>query len=347
MPSVNRLRALILAGGLALSLAIALPTAATARQADPPAADAVAEAPPSTDQRGPVPPPATAKIILRIEGAGDGSVAVGKRVKSIARMKPFVAGQEIVVLITKGKKTIKKRKLRVKQVGNRDLGRVAMPSPKFIRSGNYRVKASHELTPEQEAADKRSRRFGVKYPDLHPGQHGEDVQLFNRLLRRQGYYVSVGKGYGEPTKRAVMAFRKVNGMSRNFDATAGMFRQLADGKGSFRLARPGAGRHVEVDISRQVMVLADHGRAQYIFHVSTGAPSTPSDRGTYRFYRRQPGFNSIGMYYSVYYNRGEAIHGYRSVPPYNASHGCIRNPIPNSRFIYNWVSIGQQIFVYN
>jgi lipoprotein-anchoring transpeptidase ErfK/SrfK len=125
-----------------------------------------------------------------------------------------------------------------------------------------------------------------------------------------------------------------------------MFKKVAAGKGGFRLKRPGAGRHVEVDISRQVMVLAANGKAQHIFHVSTGAPSTPSDRGSYRFYRRQAGYNSIGMYYSVYYNRGEAIHGYKSVPAYPASHGCIRNPIPNSRFIYDWVRIGMPIFVY-
>ncbi|MGZ5412922.1 MAG: L,D-transpeptidase family protein, partial [Solirubrobacterales bacterium] len=268
------------------------------------------------------------------------------RVKSIARMKPFVAGQELVVLLTKGQKTIKKRTLRVKQVGIRDLGRVAMPSPRFIRSGKYRVEAYHEQTPEQEAADKRSRRFHVKYPNLRPGQHGEDVQLFNRLLRRQGYYVSGGKGYGEPTKRAVMAFRKVNGMSRNFDATSGIYRKLADGKGGYRLKYPGQGRHVEVDISRQVMVLANHGRAQYIFHVSTGAPSTPTIRGHFRFYRRDPGFNSVGMYYSVYFRGGYAIHGYHSVPPFPASHGCVRNPIPFSRFIYNWVAIGMPIYVY-
>ena len=53
------------------------------------------------------------------------------------------------------------------------------------------------------------------------------------------------------------------------------------------------------------------------------------------------------MYYWVDYNRGEAIHGYHSVPPYNASHGCIRNPIPNSRWIYNWVSLGMNIAVYD
>ena len=43
------------------------------------------------------------------------------------------------------------------------------------------------------------------------------------------------------------------------------------------------------------------------------------------------------MYYSVYWHGGYAIHGYHSVPPYPASHGCVRNPIPESIFIYDWV----------
>jgi hypothetical protein len=343
MPPVNRYRALILAGGLALSLAVALPVGASAQQADPPVPDAE-EA--GRQAQAPLPPPEPATIRLRLEGANDGSVAVGKRVKSIARMKPFVDGEEITVVLQRKGKTLKKRTLKVKQVGSRDVGRVAMPSPRFIKPGKFSVRATHEATPAQEAADKRSRRFHIKYPDLNPGNHGEDVQMFNRLLKRQGYYVSTGKGYAEPTKRAVMAFRKVNGMSRNFDATSSMFRKLADGKGGYNLKYPGRGRHVEVDISKQIMVLADHGKAQHIFHVSTGAPSTPTIRGHFRFYRKDPGFNSIGMYYSVYFRGGYAIHGYKSVPPYNASHGCVRNPIPNSRFIYNWVSIGQSIYVY-
>ena len=46
------------------------------------------------------------------------------------------------------------------------------------------------------------------------------------------------------------------------------------------------------------------------------------------------------MYYSVYWHGGYAIHGYHSVPPYPASHGCVRNPIPESKFIYNWVTSG-------
>ena len=101
-----------------------------------------------------------------------------------------------------------------------------------------------------------------------------------------------------------------------------------------------------MDISRQVMALVKDGEVQYVFHVSTGTAATPSDQGTFTFYRKDPGYNSEGMYYSVYYNRGEATHGYASVPTYNASHGCIRNPIPDSVFIYNWIDLGDEMHVY-
>ena len=118
------------------------------------------------------------------------------------------------------------------------------------------------------------------------------------------------------------------------------------GAASFHLKYPGAGKHVEVDISRQVMVLANKRKPQYTIHVSTGAPATPTIRGHFRFYSRQAGFNSSGMYYSVYFRGGYATHGYHSVPTYPASHGCVRNPISQSVFIYNWVRLGMSVYVY-
>jgi lipoprotein-anchoring transpeptidase ErfK/SrfK len=122
--------------------------------------------------------------------------------------------------------------------------------------------------------------------------------------------------------------------------------RLLRGRGGFRLRYPGAGRHVEVDLTRQVMVLADGGRPRYTFHISSGKPSTPSDRGRFRFYRRTPGYNRLGMLDSVYYNRGEAVHGYHAVPVYPASNGCIRSPVRDARFIYDWVRLGMSIYVY-
>jgi lipoprotein-anchoring transpeptidase ErfK/SrfK len=144
----------------------------------------------------------------------------------------------------------------------------------------------------------------------------------------------------------VLAFRKVNGMSWTRRASPEVLARLVRERGAFRLRFPRAGRHVEVDVKRQVMVLADRGKPSYTFPISSGHPSTPSDLGHFHFYRRVPGYNNSGMLDSVYYNRGEAVHGYRSVPTYPASHGCIRAPIADARFIYDWVRLGISIYVY-
>ncbi len=126
-----------------------------------------------------------------------------------------------------------------------------------------------------------------------------------------------------------------------------MMARLAKGGGTFRLRYPNVkGRHVEADLSRQVLVLANGDKIERIYHTSSGAPATPTVRGTYKFYLAQPGYNSKEMYYSKYFIRGYAIHGYKSVPVFNASHGCLRVPLDDAVSIYNWVQIGDRIDVY-
>ena len=109
---------------------------------------------------------------------------------------------------------------------------------------------------------------------------------------------------------------------------------------------PRAGKHVEFDWSRQVLVLARKRRPYRTYHASSGTPATPTVFGAYRFYLKTPGTNSKGMVHSNYFIGGYAIHGYPSVPNYPASHGCIRVPIPNALAIHNWIDIGDRIFVY-
>jgi lipoprotein-anchoring transpeptidase ErfK/SrfK len=52
------------------------------------------------------------------------------------------------------------------------------------------------------------------------------------------------------------------------------------------------------------------------------------------------------MYMSNYFIRGYAIHGYPSVPTYNASHGCLRVPNADAVAIFNWIRVGDPIWVY-
>jgi hypothetical protein len=146
--------------------------------------------------------------------------------------------------------------------------------------------------------------------------------------------------------RAVLAFRKTNRMSRNTHLSGKVFEMLLSGHGGFRLRHPDAGKHVEADLSRQVLVLARDGRAERIYHTSTGTSATPTVRGAFRFYRKSPGTNAKGMVHSSYFIRGYAIHGYASVPTSPASHGCLRVPIPSALSIFRWIKLGDRIFVY-
>ena len=118
------------------------------------------------------------------------------------------------------------------------------------------------------------------------------------------------------------------------------------GRGAFSPRRPRAGYHVEFDWSRQVLAFVNRGRAVAVYHSSSGTSATPTVFGRFRFYRKQPGTNSKGMVHSNYFIRGYAIHGYKSVPTYPASHGCLRVPIPNAKAIDNRIRLGQTIFVY-
>ena len=51
-------------------------------------------------------------------------------------------------------------------------------------------------------------------------------------------------------------------------------------------------------------------------------------------------------YYSSYFIRGYAIHGYKSVPNYPASHGCLRTFIADQPRIYDLTKIGMPIYTF-
>jgi lipoprotein-anchoring transpeptidase ErfK/SrfK len=293
--------------------------------------------------------PKDAKVRIELKNVNGRNVDVGSRVLGVGYVRPFVPNQEVRVWVAKANNEVDAKRQTIRRVKGKNQGRFKIRSPRLIEDGTYRVRAKKKASPNQEGFSKESRAVGIHYPDLDPGMRNSKVNLFNRLLSEQAYYTSNGQSYGSATGRAVLAFRKVNGMARTQNASPSIFRTLANGNGGFKLEHPGAGKHVEADLSRQVMVLADNGKPKHIFHISSGTAATPTIKGHHTFFRKQYGTNSSGMVHSVYFgptNRGYATHGYRSVPNYPASHGCLRNPIPNSLFIYNWISIGDHIYVY-
>jgi L,D-transpeptidase catalytic domain len=256
------------------------------------------------------------------------------KVTASGNLPGALAGENVTVTVEASGRTLDKKQLTVGADGN------------FSYPFVVEACCTYQVTASGAGQDSAPQSFSVDVPKhLHKGAV---AHLYNQSLVDEGYYVGghVSGRYNHGSQLATLAFRKVNHMARNFQYKPTIFRKLLMGRGAFR-PRYHEGHHVEVDLSRQVMALVDGDKVVATFHVSTGKPSTPTVRGTYHFYRKSPGYNSEGMYYSIYFIRGYATHGYNPVPMHEAaSHGCIRNPIPFSVYIYNWINLGDAIHIY-
>jgi lipoprotein-anchoring transpeptidase ErfK/SrfK len=257
---------------------------------------------------------------------------VGDKVTASGQVPGFAPGEQVTLEVTaSGRKVVSKK---------------VAPKVNGSFAVHFFINACCAYSVTASAGGKRSapQTFRVAVPK-HLSK-GPIAKLFNRSLQAQGFHTGTnGPRVTSGTHLAIKAFRKVNGMSWSEAYAPSIFRTLLQGKGAFR-PRFDDGRHVEVDISKQVMALVEGDTPVHTFHVSTGTGGTPTVLGNYRFYLKQPGYNGKRMYYSVYFIGGYATHGYSSVPNGRASHGCVRNPIQFSRFIYNWIDLGDPMHTY-
>jgi hypothetical protein len=256
------------------------------------------------------------------------------------RVKPAVPGEILTLYAVRGKKATKQIRRKVGKGGRFEF------KFKVGNAGAVRLAIKHKASAAQGAFRTRSKRISVVDWQAGAGEKGVKVLMLQRALLREGVASPVTGYYDDATARAVLAFRKINDLGRDGYASKQVFSMLARGKGAFKLRYPKAGKHVEFDWSRQVLVLAKGGKPYRTYHTSSGTPATPTVFGTFKFYLQTPGINAKGMVHSSYFIRGYAIHGYASVPSYPASHGCLRVPIPNALQIFNWLDIGDTIYSY-
>ena len=346
---------------LPLAVALLAPAAASAQgtgtTTTPVAVPTVPATTPTTTAPAPAPTTTTAKpkpkpvaapkqgtISVALEKVGSGTIITGQRFRVHGTVRPYVAGQKVTVRFYRRGRKIKAVEVAVQPSGG--VGRFLVGYT-ATSAGTITVRASHRATAQLGTAVAKGRSVRVLVPSASAGSRGPVVRLLQTQLSSLGYVVGVKGVYDARTARAVLAFRKVTGMARTEVASSDVFRKLAAGGGVFHVRYPNHGKHVEGDLTHQVIALigAD-GKVQRIYPTSSGKPSTPTVLGHFSVYRRDPGTNSEGMVYSDYFIRGYAIHGYAQVPVYAASHGCLRVPVPDAVPIYNWLSFGDKVDVY-
>lgn len=294
--------------------------------------------------------PSSGRIALFNDGVprivGRNVALTGQRWRVRGIVSPFVAGQTVQVRFTRGGRRIATLTTAVHPVrGSRD-GVFSVPF-KGSPVGRVNVTAVHAATPQQVAMSAGA-TVDVISTSAGPGAGGLKVRYLQSRLNALGYLVPRGGRFDAATSRAVVAYKKVNGMPRNDVANPRVYFRLANGKGRFRARFSWHGRHVEVSLRRQVLALFYPGGQVYkVITISSGKPSTPTVRGSFRVFSKTAGYNSLGMLDANYFAAGGfAIHGYHDVPTFAASHGCVRAPIPNARFLYNWIRYGTRVDVY-
>lgn len=184
---------------------------------------------------------------------------------------------------------------------------------------------------------------------LRYGSRGQNVLLLQRRLAALGYLGSrdVDGVFGDETWHAVVALQGWEQIRRDGVVGPNTRRALA------RASRPGpwamVPRALEVDLDRQVLLVVEHGTVRRALHASTAAPPYTTPPGRFIVIRRARKSWSrryhVWLRDALYFYRGWAIHGFRSVPEKPATHGCIRIPLRDARFVFERTPVGTPVFI--
>jgi hypothetical protein len=275
--------------------------------------------------------PVSVRVLPRVTVSLEGSRRYGARLVLVGRVLPRSAG---TFAVTEGDRT---RRVRPGPGGR---FHVDLTTTRLFR---YRV--SVRLRPAGGYIGwHATRAVRVKLPLLAYGARGPAVHWLRYSLRLDGYALpGVASVFDAATTDAVLAFQKVHGLPLTGVVDGRVWNVLGT-SGPPRAMIP-FGDHIEVDKSRQLLYEVRAGRVFSVTRVSTGATgNTPI--GHWHVYAKGPGFNAKGMYDSLFFLRGFAIHGYVSVPTYPASHGCVRTPLWFAPRIYSRWGVGASVYVF-
>ncbi len=216
----------------------------------------------------------------------------------------------------------------------------------------------------------RALHVTVVHRELVYGAVGSDVLALWKRLHALHYDVGPRtRSYGWDLVHAVTAFEKVQGITKSGSAGTAVWDRLANPKRPHLRYPVSSGYAVEVSMAKEILLISKNGKIWRILDTSTGGGYTYTDSagqpavattptGHFSFLYKQTGWqhSKLGyLYYPSYFtNTGVAIHGEDNgnsgseVPPYPASHGCVR--ITNNavlRYYYKVFTVGTSVWVYH
>ena len=282
-------------------------------------------------------PPLALRVVPKLVTELAGSGVRSGRYFFTARLVPANAGV-LAVSITRGQSVLVDHTFTARV-------RIKLDTQKLT---SYRIRT--EVRPKVGyAGTVRVLRAVVVLPHLAFGARGAAVAQLNGQLRRLHYAAPPGANFDGRMLDAVYAFQKVHGLPRTGVVDARFWHALSNPRvPKPRFARPA--RHIEVNKGSQVLYVVQGSRIALIVPISTaGVAGAFTPVGRFAVYRKVGGFDPspLGTLYDpLYFTGGYAIHGNPSVPPYPASHGCVRVPMWVAPHLYRTVPYGETVYVY-
>lgn len=207
-------------------------------------------------------------------------------------------------------------------------------------AGRFRVRGTTSAADWDDTFT--STRLVVTGRTLRAGMRGPDARGLQSRLAKLGFLTPrTGDKYTFSASEVTVAFQKWYGLPRTYVWGSREWKKLASlNTGPKPRFNHGRAAHVEVDKSKQTLMVAKGGRVLGIMAVSTGrSGNTPV--GTFRIYQRGGSY----LYRFLAFKGNFGIHGYPSVPANPASAGCVREPNWAASFTWNNTKMGSPVHV--
>jgi N-acetylmuramoyl-L-alanine amidase len=282
--------------------------------------------------------PVTVRIVPQLAASLVGPRVVGAPLRLVARVQPAQAGALKVRVLRDGRQTLAATYRRATSI------RLATASPS-------RLQVEVAMLPRPGFVPlTKTLTASLVPPRLSYGTTSPGVAEVARRLAALHYAVpSFSETFSSDLVQAVYAFQKVEGLPRTGSVDEAVWARLA----AAAIPRPRYAEpadHIEVDKARQVLLVVRNGEVTLVSPVSTaGIPGYYTPTGRFAIYRKVVGYDPspLGVLLNpMYFVAGYAIHGNPSVPPYPASHGCVRVPNFVIARLFQSEPYGESVFVY-
>ena len=281
----------------------------------------------------------TVRIRPSLHASLVGSLVAGAPLKLAATLEPSEAGRVRVQVIRGG------------QVGfDRSFAGGARVALGTREVGTVRVRLTTLPRPGYDTVT-RELRATLRPPNLSVGMSSPAVTALARQLAALHYAVpSFSSTFSYDLVESVWAFQKVQGLERTGAADAVLWARLQHPRvPTARYSDPPD--HIEVDKTHQVLYIVRDGQITMISPVATaGIAGYYTPEGKFAIYDKRAGWDTspLGVLWNpMYFVGGYAIHGGDPVPPYPASHGCVRVPDFVISRLFVSEPYGEVVYVYS